>query len=181
MGTPTYTPPAWLTEGYPEVLRVSFDGKPLVHGSRRHYNYTSPIYQRKCQSVIEALAEHYKDHLAVIGWQIDNELNCHVDASFSESDHAAFRAWCKERYGTLDALNKAWAPHSGRRPTALGSTCGCRAQRRPIKTRACCWTSSGLHQKPRSGSQRCSTESLNGSRPVSSSPTTPFMTSRMWI
>ncbi len=108
MGTPTYTPPAWLTEGYPEVLRVSFDGKPLVHGSRRHYNYTSPIYQRKCQSITEALAEHYKDHPAVIGWQIDNEFNCHVDASFAESDHAAFRAWCKERYGTLDALNKAW-------------------------------------------------------------------------
>ena len=108
MGTPTYTPPAWLTEGFPEVLRVSFDGKPLVHGSRRHYNYTSPIYQRKCQSITEALAEHYKDHPAVIGWQIDNEFNCHVDASFAESDHAAFRAWCKERYGTLDALNKAW-------------------------------------------------------------------------
>jgi beta-galactosidase len=108
MGTPTYTPPAWLTEGYPEVLRVSFDGKPLVHGSRRHYNYTSPIYQGKCQSIVKAMAEHYKDHPAVIGWQIDNEFNCHVDASFAESDHAAFRAWCKERYGTLDALNKAW-------------------------------------------------------------------------
>jgi len=108
MGTPTYTPPAWLTEHYAEVLRASFDGKPLVHGSRRHYNYTSPIYQRKCRAVIETLAEHYKDHPAVIGWQIDNELNCHVDSSFAESDHLAFRAWCKERYGTLGALNKAW-------------------------------------------------------------------------
>lgn len=108
MGTPTYIPPAWLTERYPEVLRVSFDGKPLVHGSRRHYNYTSPTYQRKCRALIEALAEHYKDHLAVIGWQIDNELNCHVDVSFAESDHLAFRAWCKDRYKTLETLNKAW-------------------------------------------------------------------------
>lgn len=108
MGTPTYTPPAWLTEGYPEVLRVSFDGKHLRHGSRRHYNYTSPVYQAKCRAVTEALAGHYKDHPAVIGWQIDNELNCHVDVSFAESDHLAFRAWCKERYGTLDALNGAW-------------------------------------------------------------------------
>ena len=108
MGTPTYTPPAWLTEGYPEVLRVSFDGKPLTHGSRRHYNYTSPVYQTKCRSITEALAEHYKDHPVVIGWQIDNEFNCHVNASFAESDHADFRAWCQERYGTLEALNKAW-------------------------------------------------------------------------
>ena len=88
MGTPTYTPPAWLTERYPEVLRISFEGTLLRHGSRRHYNYTSPIYREKSRAITEALAEHYRDHPAVIGWQIDNELNCHVDVSFAESDHA---------------------------------------------------------------------------------------------
>jgi beta-galactosidase len=108
MGTPTYTPPAWLTENYPEVLRVSFQGARLTHGSRRHYNYTSPVYRKKSQAITEVLAEHYKDHPAVIGWQIDNELNCHLDVSFAPSDHDAFRAWCRERYGTLDALNQAW-------------------------------------------------------------------------
>ena len=108
MGTPTYTPPAWLTERYPEVSRVSFDGTRLTHGSRRHYNYTSPIYRQKSQAITEALAEHYQGHPAVIGWQIDNELNCHLDVSFAPSDHEAFRAWCQERYGTLDALNQAW-------------------------------------------------------------------------
>jgi beta-galactosidase len=108
MGTPTYTPPAWLTEYYPEVSRVSFDGTRLTHGSRRHYNYTSPIYRQKSQAITEALAEHYKGHPAVIGWQIDNELNCHLDVSFASSDHEAFRAWCQERYHTLNALNQAW-------------------------------------------------------------------------
>jgi beta-galactosidase len=108
MGTPTYTPPAWLTENYPEVSRVSFQGARLTHGSRRHYNYTSPVYRKKSQAITEVLAEHYKDHPAVIGWQIDNELNCHLDVSFAPSDHDAFRAWCRERYGTLDALNQAW-------------------------------------------------------------------------
>jgi beta-galactosidase len=108
MGTPTYTPPAWLTERYPEVLRVSFDGKRLTHGSRRHYNYTSPVYWKKSEQIVKALGEHYRDHPAVIGWQIDNELNCHLDVSFSESDHRAFRSWCRERYGTLEKLNRAW-------------------------------------------------------------------------
>ena len=108
MGTPTYTPPAWLTERYPEVSRVSYQGLRLTHGSRRHYNYTSPVYQQKSAAITQALAEHYRAHPAVIGWQIDNELNCHLDVSFAPSDHAAFRAWCQERYGTLDALNKAW-------------------------------------------------------------------------
>src|ERR1700716_4351695 len=108
MGTPTYTPPAWLTERYPEVLRTRFDGTPLVHGSRRHYNYTSPGYREKSRAITEALAQHYQTRPAVIGWQIDNELNCHLDVSFAASDHDAFRAWCQERYQTLDALNRAW-------------------------------------------------------------------------
>jgi beta-galactosidase len=108
MGTPTYTPPAWLTERYPEVLRTRFDGTPLVHGSRRHYNYTSPVYQEKSRAVTEALAQHYQTHPVVIGWQIDNELNCHLDVSFAASDHEGFRVWCRERYRTLDALNQAW-------------------------------------------------------------------------
>ncbi len=108
MGTPTYAPPAWLTERYPEVSRVSYQGIRLTHGSRRHYNYTSPIYREKSQAITEALAEHYRSHPAVIGWQIDNELNCHLDLSFARSDHEAFRSWCRERYGTLEALNQAW-------------------------------------------------------------------------
>ncbi|MGA9578093.1 MAG: beta-galactosidase [Terrimicrobiaceae bacterium] len=108
MGTPTYTPPAWLTETYPETLRTSFDGTRLRHGSRRHYNYTSGIYREKSRAITEALANHYKAHPLVIGWQIDNELNCHLDVSFAESDHEAFRAWCRERYVTLEALNDAW-------------------------------------------------------------------------
>jgi beta-galactosidase len=108
MGTPTYTPPAWLTERYPEVLRVAFDGTPLVHGSRRHYNYTSRVYWEKSEAITEQLAQHYRNHPAVIGWQIDNELNCHLDVSFAQSDHAAFRVWCQQRYETLDALNRAW-------------------------------------------------------------------------
>jgi beta-galactosidase len=108
MGTPTYTPPAWLTEHYPEVLCASYEGIRLTHGSRRHYNYTSPVYRRRSEAVTKALAQHYKDHPAVIGWQIDNELNCHLDVSFAASDHEAFRAWCRERYYTLETLNRTW-------------------------------------------------------------------------
>ena len=50
-GTPTATPPAWLTEKYPEVLNARKDGVLLRHGGRRHYNYNSPVYQRLVQGL----------------------------------------------------------------------------------------------------------------------------------
>ncbi len=108
MGTPTYAPPAWLTSKYPEVLRVDFWGHRQTHGSRRHYNYTSPIYLHRCEEIVRRLAEHYAGHPQVIGWQIDNELNCHSNTSFAPSDCEAFRSWCRSKYNTLDALNEAW-------------------------------------------------------------------------
>jgi beta-galactosidase len=36
LGTPTATPPAWLTRKYPEVLNCSSEGTPYQHGGRRH-------------------------------------------------------------------------------------------------------------------------------------------------
>ncbi|WP_141502314.1 beta-galactosidase [Paenibacillus luteus] len=108
LGTPTYAPPAWLTERYPEVLRVDFRGAVMQHGSRRHYNYTSPVYWRLCEGIVNALIGHYKSHPLVIGWQIDNELNCHSDTSFADSDHDAFRSWCHKKYRKLETLNEAW-------------------------------------------------------------------------
>jgi len=51
------------------------------------------------------MAEHYADHPAVIGWQIDNEFGercyCPVCAS-------AFQEWLQRRYGSLGELNDTW-------------------------------------------------------------------------
>ena len=108
LGTPTATPPAWLTETYPEVLNAMPDGTLYRHGARRHYNYNSPIYQQYCKRIVEEMAKHYGAHPAVIGWQIDNELNCETDEFHAEADSVAFRAFLKEKYKTLDNLNHAW-------------------------------------------------------------------------
>lgn len=107
-GTPTATPPAWLTEKYPEVLNGSRDGVVYRHGGRRHYTYNSPVYQKLCARIVEKEAEHYGPHPAIVGWQIDNELNCETCDFYSEADHTAFREFLKRKYGTLDALNAAW-------------------------------------------------------------------------
>ncbi|MFD1175426.1 beta-galactosidase [Paenibacillus puldeungensis] len=108
LGTPTATPPAWLTHKYPEVLNANVEGVLYRHGMRRHYNYSSPKYRALSERIVRKMVEAYKDHPAVIGWQIDNELNCETNVFYSEADHEAFREWLKNRYQTLDNLNKAW-------------------------------------------------------------------------
>ncbi|WP_341278515.1 beta-galactosidase [Paenibacillus sp. FSL H8-0537] len=108
IGTPTATPPAWLTFKYPEVLNVTFDGVTLQHGLRRHTNYNSPKYRELSARIARQMAEHYCDHPAVVGWQIDNEFNCEISEFYSEADHLAFREWLQRKYITLDKLNEAW-------------------------------------------------------------------------
>jgi beta-galactosidase len=108
LGTPTATPPAWLTHRYPEVLNVTQTGVQYQHGQRRHYTYNAPIYRELSARIVRKLAEHYGEHPAVIGWQIDNELNCETNVFYSPADQAAFRAWTQRKYGTLDALNHTW-------------------------------------------------------------------------
>lgn len=107
-GTPTATPPAWLTKKYPEVLNRDSKGIVYNHGGRRHYNYNSEIYQKLSSNIVEKLASHYASHPAIVGWQIDNEFNCETAEFNSEADYEAFRVFLQSKYETLDNLNKSW-------------------------------------------------------------------------
>lgn len=132
-GTPTATPPAWLTEKYTEVLNCNKDGVLYRHGCREHHNYTSPVYRRFTARIVEKLAQQYASHPAIVGWQIHNELNCETAEFYSESDSVAFREYLKERFGTLDRLNETlgstfwnqtytdWAQLYVPRPTLTGT------------------------------------------------------------
>ena len=105
MGTPTATPPIWLTENYPEVLNALPDGTLYRHGLRRHYNYNSPKYREFTVKIVTAMGERFGHHPAVVGWHISNELSgaCHCELC-----QRAFREWLRARYGTLEKLNRAW-------------------------------------------------------------------------
>jgi beta-galactosidase len=107
-GTPTATPPKWLTHKYPEVLNVFDTGRPANDQSRRQYCYNSPVYRRLSRKIVEALALHYQNNANIIGWQIDNEMNNENPEGFSESNRTMFRAWLRQKYGTLDELNARW-------------------------------------------------------------------------
>jgi len=107
MCTPTATPPAWLTQDHPEVLNADKQGNLMHHGHRRHYNYSSPVYHVYTEKIVTKLAQRYGDHPAIIGWQIDNEINCEINEFYSDSDRKSFRVYLQQRFVTLEALNDA--------------------------------------------------------------------------
>ena len=105
LGTPSASPPPWVITAHPDILIVGPDGIRATYGSRRTYCPTHPAYRDYAARITRAMAEHYRDHPSVIGWQIDNEFG---DACYCEYCRATFQTWLKEKYGTLDTLNAAW-------------------------------------------------------------------------
>ena len=105
LATPSGARPAWMSQKYPEVLRVRADGQRNLHGERHNHCFTSPAYRGSVNRMNTALAKRFGQHPAVVGWHVSNEYSgeCHCELC-----QAAFREFLKKEYGTLDALNAAW-------------------------------------------------------------------------
>lgn len=104
--TPTNCAPLWLYEKYPETLQVQRDGKRMYPGVRGHRCYHSQIYRLFAERIIRKMCKVFAGNPNVAAWQIDNE----VDAVFCCCDTCAekFRGWLKEKYGTVEEVNKAF-------------------------------------------------------------------------
>ncbi len=105
LGTPTAAPPAWLTQKYPQTLRVDNDGKRDEHGNRQQFSFADVKYRELARDVASRMAERYGHNPNVVGWQIDNELSA---TSFDDEAKEQFHTWLKAKYGTVSELNKRW-------------------------------------------------------------------------
>ena len=106
LGTPTASVPPWLYQQYPDVLSGNAE-EPYTYGGRKGYNTNSPHYLEACARVVTALADHYGKNPTVIGWQLDNEPG-NPQQTFDAVSERAFQQWLKNRYGTLDELNRIY-------------------------------------------------------------------------
>jgi beta-galactosidase len=106
LATPSAAHPAWLSKKHPEVLRTGRDGVRLPHRHRQNFCWTSPVFRDKTAAINSRLAERYRDHPALLLWHVSNEYPstpCYCATCLS-----GFRTWLMDRYGDLEAVNRAW-------------------------------------------------------------------------
>ena len=109
MGTPTYSVPPWLYAKHPEIMAIPLGQVRQAwqfYGPRQNMDITHPVYRQYCERVIRKIAERYAKRPGVVGWQIDNETGAYNTAG--PNVQAGFREWLKRKFGTVEALNKAW-------------------------------------------------------------------------
>lgn len=105
LATPSGARPKWLSDKYPEVLRVDEKRVRQLFGRRHNHCYTSPVFREKIALINHELGKRFANHEAVIGWHISNEFGgeCHCPLC-----QDAFRNWLRKRYQSIDELNKKW-------------------------------------------------------------------------
>lgn len=105
LATSTGAHPAWMARKYPEVLRTEFNGMKRKFGGRHNSCPNSLIYRKYSVSLAEKLAERYRDYDNITAWHISNEYG---GECYCENCEKAFRVWLKDRYQTIEELNRAW-------------------------------------------------------------------------
>lgn len=105
LATSTAALPAWMFKKYPEVARTDYDGRHHKFGQRHNACPNSLVCQKYAERLATKLAERYGENPQVTCWHINNEYGgeCYCD-----NCEKAFRVWLKDKYHTIEALNKAW-------------------------------------------------------------------------
>jgi len=106
MGTPTYSIPTWMAHEHTEILARPLGDGYVGYGMRQNMDYDNPKFRFYAERLITNLVSHYKNNPTVIGWQIDNETSSY--GASNPDVFAGFVDHLKKKFGTTDALNKAW-------------------------------------------------------------------------
>lgn len=106
IGMPTYAMPSWLRLKHPELMADRKTGQPIPFGHRQNMDYSNPLFIKYADRVINEIVQRYKDHPAVIGWQVDNEPG--VEILHNPGVLEGFKAELKSKFKNIANLNKIW-------------------------------------------------------------------------
>lgn len=105
MATSTAVHPAWMAKRYPEVLRTDFAGRKRKFGDRHNSCPNSPVFQKYSARLAGKLACRYQNYENIIAWHVSNEYG---GECYCENCEKAFQKWLKDKYKTLEELNRVW-------------------------------------------------------------------------
>lgn len=103
--TSTAALPGWMVRKYPEVIFTDYEGRQHKFGGRHNACPNSFVFKHYARELAYKLAERYADNPHVTCWHVSNEYG---NECFCENCQKAFRVWLKDKYKTIDALNRAW-------------------------------------------------------------------------
>ena len=103
--TSTAALPGWMVRKYPEVMFTDYEGRQHKFGGRHNACPNSFVFKHYARELAYKLAERYADNPHVTCWHVSNEYG---NECFCENCQKAFRVWLKDKYKTIDALNRAW-------------------------------------------------------------------------
>ncbi len=106
MATTSAVCPPWLYKKHPEVKGGNIYGK-YTFGGRKGNCLSSDILREYVLRVTEEQARALGGHPNIVGWQLDNEPGFPF-AEYDELCEKKFRVWLRERYGTIENLNREW-------------------------------------------------------------------------
>ena len=109
LGTNSYIAPQWLLASHPDMIIALSPGKPVNPLVRKAASIHHPVYRKAVRDFLTAFSAAFKDHPAVIGWQLDNEIDALFDkVDYSTASQRAFTEWLKTQYQSADSLNQQW-------------------------------------------------------------------------
>jgi beta-galactosidase len=107
LGTSTYLAPQWLAGKYPDGLIRKADGIPTHPLGRHVMCLNHEGYRSAAMRLVEFLGNRYAGHPAVVGWQLDNEIDGRTSrACHCPNCEAAWQKWLAGRFGDVEQANQ---------------------------------------------------------------------------
>jgi beta-galactosidase len=115
----SYGAPEWMWDKYPQARHIASNGSesyPAVAGNSA--TGSAPLcldneeVRGQAEKFLTALVERYRDSPATLGYDVWNEGSAHVEECYCPATQAKFREWLKAKYGTIEALGRAWHRYS---------------------------------------------------------------------
>lgn len=108
MATGTAALPAWMVREHPEVIRAEQNGQRHIFGGRHNFCPTSPYFRTASRALAAHVGERYAGTPGLVTWHVGNEYGGGGGLCYCEQCAATFREWLKAKYGSIEALNRAW-------------------------------------------------------------------------